>query len=164
MEPAFRTYGGFDAAGLRVIGELDLGSRDRLRSVLRELAARDVDRVWLDLEGVIFIDCGCLRELEWSRRVFLASGRRFELTAASAMFVRVAELACTTSSRRWVAPSPGSRGGPARSAGTTTASSATWPATPGPSTGCPTRRSESGPQQRPHRPRAAALATVAALR
>jgi anti-anti-sigma factor len=93
MEPAFRTYGGFDAAGLRVVGELDLGSRDRLRSLLRQLAARDVDRVWLDLEGVIFIDCGCLRELERSRRIVLASGRRFELTAASPMFVRVAELA-----------------------------------------------------------------------
>jgi anti-anti-sigma factor len=94
MEPAFRTYGGFDAAGLRVVGELDLGCRDRLRSLLRDLAAREVERVWLDLEGVIFVDCGCLRELERFRQAVVASGRRFELTAASPLFVRVAELAC----------------------------------------------------------------------
>ena len=93
MEPAFRVYGGFDSAGLRVVGELDLGARDRLRSLLDELTARDVERVWLDLEGVIFIDCGCAREIEHARRTAAAAGHRFDLTAASPMFLRVAELA-----------------------------------------------------------------------
>jgi anti-anti-sigma factor len=94
MEPAFRSYGGFDSAGLRVVGELDLGSRERLRSLLLELTARDVNRVWLDVEGVIFVDCGCMRAIEQARRAVVAAGRRFEVTAASPMFVRVAELAC----------------------------------------------------------------------
>jgi anti-anti-sigma factor len=93
MEPAFRVYGGFDSAGLRVVGELDLGSRGRLRSLLGELTARDVERVWLDLEGVIFIDCGCTREIETARRSVVDAGRQFDLTAASPMFARVAELA-----------------------------------------------------------------------
>jgi anti-anti-sigma factor len=93
MEPAFRVYGGFDSAGLRVVGELDLGARGRLRSLLGELTARDVERVWLDLEGVSFIDCGCTREIENARRTVISAGHQFDLTAASPMFVRVAELA-----------------------------------------------------------------------
>ena len=93
VEPAFGSYGGFDAAGLRVVGELDLGSRERLRILLAELAGRDVPRVWLDLEGVTFIDCGCMAELDQCRRDIVAAGRMFEVTGASTAVARVAELA-----------------------------------------------------------------------
>ena len=48
--------------------------------------------MWLALEGVIFIDCGCVREIELARRAVVTAGRQFELTAASPMFARVAEL------------------------------------------------------------------------
>lgn len=93
VEPAFCSYGGVDAAGLRVVGELDLGSRERLRTLLVELGGTDVSRLWLDLEGVTFIDCGCMAELEHARRNALAVGRQLELTGASPTFLHVAALA-----------------------------------------------------------------------
>lgn len=93
MGPALSTYASTGVAGLRVVGELDLSSRQHLRALLAELVARDVERVRLDLTGVTFIDCGCMAELDQCRRDAVASGRRFEVTGASAVVVRVAELA-----------------------------------------------------------------------
>lgn len=81
-------------AVLVACGELDLALRDDLRTRLVELGAVEgATLLHLDLGGVTFIDCVCLRELDRARRAWDAAGRRFEMIAASAAVRRIAEYA-----------------------------------------------------------------------
>ena len=75
-------------------GELDIALRADLHTRLVELAnAESATRLNLDLGGLTFIDCVCLRELDTARRAWDLAGRRFEVVAASPTVRRIAECA-----------------------------------------------------------------------
>ena len=75
-------HGGLDAAWVRVVGELDIGTAPRLEQMLcsAELCAR---RLVLDLRGVAFIDCcgvhvivnASIRARQSGRRLVVVRGR-----------------------------------------------------------------------------------------
>lgn len=75
-------------------GELDIALRDNLHARLVDLAqAQSATQLNLDLGGLTFIDCVCLRELDTARRAWDLAGRRFEVVAASPTVRRIAEYA-----------------------------------------------------------------------
>jgi anti-sigma B factor antagonist len=80
-------------AKVRVTGELDLATNDRLREGLRSVMARGCARLELDLAGVSFIDASSLRVLDQEQRRFAESGGTLEVVAASRCHLRVSELA-----------------------------------------------------------------------
>ncbi len=74
-------------------GELDIVMRHDLHTRLVELAHAECGQLRLDLCGLTFIDCVCLRELDTARRAWDLAGRGFEVVGASASVRRIAEHA-----------------------------------------------------------------------
>jgi anti-anti-sigma factor len=81
------------AARLRVAGDLDLAGCEGLRRSLADLAAAVAGTVTLDLSGVTFIDCTCLRVLDEFRRQLEEQGRQLVIEGASPRFDVVCRLA-----------------------------------------------------------------------
>jgi anti-anti-sigma regulatory factor len=85
------SYDAPDAA-LRIAGELDLAFQGQLRNHLADLLDY-TGAVRLDLADLTFVDCTCLHTIELLRQELAASGRGFEIVAASMPFHLVAHLA-----------------------------------------------------------------------
>jgi anti-anti-sigma factor len=80
-------------ARLRVVGELDASTNDRLCDVLDCLHFRRCNQVEVDLAAVTFIDASSLRVLHTEQRRLLVDGGSLEVVAASKCHQLVARLA-----------------------------------------------------------------------
>jgi anti-sigma B factor antagonist len=69
-----------DAVLFRLVGDLDLGTVDRLRSAVAG-ACGSGQEVWLDLSGVAFCDSTGVGTLVWLHRQATAAGGRLVLCA-----------------------------------------------------------------------------------
>jgi anti-anti-sigma factor len=76
--------------GVRLVGELDLLTRDSLHEALAALIAGDAD-VLVDLSAVTFIDVGCMSVIT-SARQSMTPGRRLLLRQPPAHVPRTLEL------------------------------------------------------------------------
>jgi anti-anti-sigma factor len=81
------------AARLRITGELDLATRERLREALRDLRARRCSRVEVDAADVDFVDATSLRVLHEERLRLLDEGGRLDVVAGSPTYLLVSQLA-----------------------------------------------------------------------
>ena len=93
-----------DACRIRVSGELDLSTADRLSSAL-EAARADGVTTLLDLSAVSFIDLAGLRVLLRSARAVEAHNWAWFIVRASGVVWRLVEVTGTTSRLPLVAPS-----------------------------------------------------------
>ena len=85
---------GFDRQGqleLRLVGELDIGTADRLRSALAEVTGRG-STIVLDLSGLDFIDSSGLHELVVALKRERAAGGDIVLREPSPQTRRVLEI------------------------------------------------------------------------
>src|SRR4051812_12792138 len=76
-----------------VQGELDLASREQLRWWLTDLTDIGLDALLVDVSGVTFVDCSCLRTLDEARRRLERGHARLEIVASSYSFGLVSGLA-----------------------------------------------------------------------
>ncbi|WP_328429990.1 ANTAR domain-containing protein [Streptomyces sp. NBC_00443] len=86
-----------DRAMVKVSGELDLDSSERLQSVLREALNRSVRGIDLHLEGVTFCDCSILNTLLNMRRLALEQGKTVAIHTTSRTVDRLLSLTGTHS-------------------------------------------------------------------
>ncbi|MFF5483531.1 anti-sigma factor antagonist [Streptomyces sp. NPDC012935] len=84
-----------DRVMVKVSGELDLDSSERLQSVLREAVNRSVRGIDLHLEGVSFCDCATLNVLLNMRHFALEQDKTVAIHAASAAVDRLLSLTGT---------------------------------------------------------------------
>lgn len=85
---------GFDRQGqleLRLVGELDIGTADRLRGALAEVTGRG-STIVLDLSGLDFIDSSGLHELVVALKRERAAGGDIVLRKPSPQTRRVLEI------------------------------------------------------------------------
>ena len=80
-------------ARLRLSGELDLMTADRLQDLLDQTDVAGCTHVEVDLEGVTFIDARSLGLLDRHQRRLASAGGGLVVVAASPCHVRVSELA-----------------------------------------------------------------------
>jgi anti-anti-sigma factor len=80
-------------AQLRIAGELDLASHERLADAMWCLRAQGCLFVSVDLTGVTFIDASCLHLLDQERRRLQTIEGSLEVVAASERHQRVAHIA-----------------------------------------------------------------------
>ena len=73
-------------------GELDLATRDEVRSCLREIAAGRAGRVVVDLAGVTFADAAGVGALLAGKRAVDAAGGTLVLASPSRLVRRVLRL------------------------------------------------------------------------
>ncbi|NUS41576.1 MAG: STAS domain-containing protein [Terrabacter sp.] len=92
MPTAFLITGSPPSAHLRIMGDLDLATRDRLREVIEDLQDTGYERIDLDLAAVGFIDASNLGVLRQQQRRLLASGGALDVVAASHRHQRVVRL------------------------------------------------------------------------
>jgi anti-anti-sigma factor len=92
MHTAFLLTGRPPSARLRIIGDLDLATRDRLREVIDDLRSTGYERIELDLASVSFIDASNLGVLHEQQRRLLAGGGALDVVAASHRHQRVVRL------------------------------------------------------------------------
>ncbi|WP_328883921.1 ANTAR domain-containing protein [Streptomyces sp. NBC_00299] len=88
---------GGDRVMVKVSGELDLDTSERLQGVLREALNRSVRGVDLHLEGVSFCDCSTLNILLNVRHFALEQGKTVAIHAASTAVDRLLSLTGTHS-------------------------------------------------------------------
>ncbi|KUL24689.1 antitermination regulator [Streptomyces regalis] len=103
-----------DRLTVKVSGELDLDTSERLRSGLREALNRSVRGIDLDLEGVTFCDCCALNVLLTLRHRALEQAKTITIHRASTAVDRLFTL--TGTQALFARPSPDGRGAPARHA------------------------------------------------
>jgi anti-sigma B factor antagonist len=82
-------------------GELDVGSAGVLEAEIRELGARRVDRVVVDLRGVGFIDSTGLRLLLGMRNTALREGYALTVIPGPPRVQRVFDLTATRGLFHW---------------------------------------------------------------
>jgi len=80
-------------ARLRITGELDLASHERLVETTAWLRRHGCSEVELDLAGVAFIDASTLRVLHREQMRLMLTGGRLRVVAASAYHQVVSRLA-----------------------------------------------------------------------
>ncbi|MFJ8536946.1 ANTAR domain-containing protein [Streptomyces sp. NPDC093591] len=99
-----------DRITVKVGGELDLDSSERLRGVLREALSRSVHGIDLDLGGVTFCDCSALNILLTLRRRALEQAKTITIQHASTEVDRL--LALTGTQPLFARPGPDGQGAP----------------------------------------------------
>ena len=87
-----------DARVVRVVGELDAASRDRL--VLASTAG-DHPAIVIDLAGVTFMDCSGLGSIEASRAIVERGGRTLVIRGQTGQPARLLELIAALESRSY---------------------------------------------------------------
>jgi anti-anti-sigma factor len=117
-EPVPTPSAGGDDDRLRLRGEFDLATRDRLHAVLADALDRADGVLEIDVSGVEFLDAGAVHELAWAGREI---GRgRVRLVGARDMVLRVLRICGMDSMIDGGTALP--RPGEAATGGTTTAS------------------------------------------
>ncbi|MEU9146687.1 STAS domain-containing protein [Streptomyces sp. NPDC048349] len=81
-----------DAAGLRLVGALDLDGTAQLRAALADCFARRPDRVVLDLRGLRFCDCAGLNVLMEAKATADRIGTELQVEGARTQVARLFAL------------------------------------------------------------------------
>lgn len=74
---------------VKVEGELDLATADRLELAVRDAVRDGCRQVALDLAGVTFMDCSGLRALSGSQRTVSSAAGRLRIVALSPAVERI---------------------------------------------------------------------------
>lgn len=77
---------------LRLRGELDVSSRDRLHGAISSVLEHHPPLLVVDLSGLDFIDCAGLSVLVWAHKHLAASGHRLLITGAKPAVQRLLHL------------------------------------------------------------------------
>lgn len=77
---------------LRLQGELDVASRDRLRSAISSALENHPPLLVVDLSGLAFIDCAGLSVLVWAHKHLAGRGHRLLITGANPAVQRLLHL------------------------------------------------------------------------